>query len=104
VATANLLAVPLRSGMLTEQDLEKVQRRREFPTRFTQRLQVLIQNRIIGKVLASSDQLAPPWPLRLFNRFPLLRRIPARIIGVGVRPEHVRVAAVTPSSAVSQRA
>ncbi|HEV3301295.1 MAG TPA: FAD-dependent oxidoreductase [Planctomycetaceae bacterium] len=104
VATANLLAVPLRSGTLTEQDLKRVQRRREFPTRFTQRLQVLIQNRIIGKVLASSDQLAPPWPLRLFNRFPLLRRIPARIIGVGVRPEHVRVAAATPSSAVSQRA
>src|SRR5271169_2769039 len=80
VATANLLAAPLRDGRLTEQDLQKVQRRREFPTRFTQRLQVLIQNRIIGKVLAGSDQLAPPWPLRLFNAFPLLRRIPARVI------------------------
>jgi 2-polyprenyl-6-methoxyphenol hydroxylase-like FAD-dependent oxidoreductase len=101
VATANLLAAPLRSGTLSEQDLEKVQQRREFPTRFTQRLQVLIQNRIIGKVLAGSDQLAPPWPLRLFNAFPVLRRIPARMIGVGVRPEHVKVAAAT---AVSHRA
>jgi 2-polyprenyl-6-methoxyphenol hydroxylase-like FAD-dependent oxidoreductase len=98
VAAANLLAVPLRSGTLTEQDLEKVQRRREFPTRFTQRLQVLIQNRIIGKVLASSNQLTPPWPLRLFNAFPMLRRIPARMIGVGVRPEHVKVAAATAAS------
>jgi 2-polyprenyl-6-methoxyphenol hydroxylase-like FAD-dependent oxidoreductase len=104
VAAANLLALPLRSGTLTEDDLHKVQRRREFPTRFTQRLQVLIQNRIIRRVLAGREQLAPPWPLRLFNRFPVLRRIPARLIGVGVRPEHVRVPAAPGASAVSHRA
>jgi 2-polyprenyl-6-methoxyphenol hydroxylase-like FAD-dependent oxidoreductase len=104
VAAANLLADPLRSGTLTENDLQKVQRRREFPTRFTQRLQLFIQNRVIGKVLASSEQLAPPWPLRLFNRFPRLRRIPARLIGMGVRPEHIRIAAARAASALSHRA
>jgi 2-polyprenyl-6-methoxyphenol hydroxylase-like FAD-dependent oxidoreductase len=104
VAAANLLAEPLRSRTLTEGNLHEVQRRREFPTRFTQRLQMFIQNRVIGKVLASSDQLAPPWPLRLFNRFPRLRRIPARLIGMGVRPEHVRTPATTASSAISHRA
>jgi 2-polyprenyl-6-methoxyphenol hydroxylase-like FAD-dependent oxidoreductase len=103
VATANLLAEPLRNGAVTEDDLHKVQRRRQFPTRFTQRLQVIIQNRIIGKVLASGGELAPPWPLRLFNRFSVLRRIPARLIGIGVRPEHIRTAA-TSGPALSYRA
>jgi 2-polyprenyl-6-methoxyphenol hydroxylase-like FAD-dependent oxidoreductase len=100
VATANLLANPLRSGTLTEEDLQKVQRRREFPTRFTQRLQILIQNRVIGRVLASDEQLVPPWPVRMFNRFPVLRRIPARLIGIGVRPEHIKIQAATPGSRV----
>jgi 2-polyprenyl-6-methoxyphenol hydroxylase-like FAD-dependent oxidoreductase len=90
VAAANLLALLLRKGQTTESDLRKVQRRREWPTRLTQRLQVFIQNRVISRVLAGRKQLALPWPLRLLQRLPFLRRIPARLIGIGVRPEHVR--------------
>jgi len=90
VATANLLAAPLRDGQITPADLEKVQRRREFPTRVTQRLQIFVQDRVISRVLASRQQLALPWPLRLIRRFPILARIPARLVGIGVRPEHIR--------------
>ena len=91
VATANMLAAPLRAGTLTTDDLAAVQRRRTFPTRATQRLQVEVQNRIISRVLAARQTLSPPWPVRLINRCPLLQRLPARIVGVGFRPEHVRI-------------
>jgi len=90
VATANLLAAPLRDGRVTRNDLRQVQHRRELPTRLTQRLQVLIQDRIISRVLAGHKHLSMPWPLRLLRRFPILRRIPARLIGMGFRPEHVQ--------------
>jgi 2-polyprenyl-6-methoxyphenol hydroxylase-like FAD-dependent oxidoreductase len=90
VATANLLAQSLREGVPELRDLEKVQQRRMFPTRFIQRLQVAIQDRIINRVLESNESLTPPWPVQLFNQWPWLRRIPARVLGVGVRPEHVR--------------
>ena len=90
VAAANVLAAPLRNGPPTEEDLRRVQRRREFPTWVTQRLQVLIQDRVIRRVLASRRRLALPWPLRLLRRFPILTRVPARLIGLGIRPEHVR--------------
>ncbi len=90
VAAANLLAGPLRQGRVTTEDLRQVQRRREWPTRFTQRAQVLIQDRIISRVLGSRGPLPLPWPLRLLRRFPILRRIPARIVGLGFRPEHVK--------------
>ena len=90
VAAANILARRLRDGSLTSDDLQKVQSRRELPTRVTQRLQVLIQDRVIGRVIESSTKLTVPWPLKLLRQFPLLRRIPARLIGIGFRPEHVR--------------
>jgi 2-polyprenyl-6-methoxyphenol hydroxylase-like FAD-dependent oxidoreductase len=90
VAAANLLALPLRDGRATTADLRKVQRRREFPTRVTQRLQLFIQDRVISRVLRSRQQLSLPWPLRLLRRFPVLRRIPARLLGIGIRPEHVK--------------
>jgi 2-polyprenyl-6-methoxyphenol hydroxylase-like FAD-dependent oxidoreductase len=90
VATANLLVEPLRTGQVTAEHLRLVQKRRELPTRLTQRFQVLIQNRVISRVLATSAELRPPAVLRLLTSFPLLRRIPARLIGLGVRPEHVR--------------
>lgn len=90
VAAANILAVPLRHGAVTPADLQKVQGRREFPTRLTQRLQVFIQDRVISRVLGSQDQLTVPLPLKLLQRWPFLRRIPARLIGIGVRPEHVK--------------
>lgn len=90
VATANLLAAPLRDGKITMNNLRQVQHRRELPARLTQRLQVLIQDRIISRVLAGQKSLSLPWPLRLLRRFPVLRRIPARLIGMGFRPEHVK--------------
>ena len=90
VAAANILARPLSEGWISPSHLQKVQWRRELPTRLTQWVQVQIQNRILGRVLGSSQPVAAPWMIRLFNRFPILRRIPARLIGIGVRPEHVR--------------
>ena len=90
VAAANLLAARLREGSVTTIDLDKVQRRRLFPTRMTQRLQIFIQARIISRILGSQQSLGLPWPAQLLRRFPFLRRIPARLIGVGFRPEHVQ--------------
>jgi len=90
VATANLLAQPLRNGRVTEADLAKVQARRAWPTEMTQRAQLVVQNRVIRYVLDSKVRLSPPYALRLLTRFPFLRRIPARMIGLEVRPEHVR--------------
>jgi 2-polyprenyl-6-methoxyphenol hydroxylase-like FAD-dependent oxidoreductase len=95
VATANLLAAPLREKRLTEDDLAAVQRRRELPTRLTQRAQVFIQNRVISRVLGGPGGTSPPLAIRLLARFPMLRRIPARLVGIGVRPEHVRTPAAT---------
>lgn len=90
VAAANLLAAPLRDGRLTSDDLHMVQMRRDRPTRVTQRMQLFIQNRVIKRVLGDEGPLVSPLPLRLLARFPSLRRIPARLIGIGFRPEHVR--------------
>jgi hypothetical protein len=67
-----------------------VQRRREPPTRMTQRVQVAIQNRIISNVLRGATTPKPPLAVRLLGSIPMLRRLPARIIGMGFRPEHVR--------------
>jgi 2-polyprenyl-6-methoxyphenol hydroxylase-like FAD-dependent oxidoreductase len=74
---------------VTEDDLAAVQRRREFPTRMTQRMQVLIQNRVIGHVLATKQKISVPWVIKLLIQFPILRRIPAYVVGVGFRPERV---------------
>ena len=89
VAAANILSAKLAAGTVNDSDLQAVQRRREFPTRATQRLQITIQNRVIRRVLSSSQPLTLAWPLKLLQRWPVLRRIPARVIGMGFRPEHV---------------
>ena len=89
VAAANILTEPLREDRLTTQDLERVQRRRMFPTRATQAMQVFVQEQVLGRALGN-PRVSLPWPLRLFNRWPILRRLPARAIGLGFRPEHVR--------------
>jgi len=94
VAAANLLAGPLREKRLTDADLERVQRRRMLATRIVQGMQVLVQNRIISPLLGRAAKVTVPLPVRLFQRFPVLRRIPAQLIGMGVRPEHVKTAAV----------
>lgn len=89
VAAANVLADPLRTHSLELDDLRRIQRRRMLPTRLTQALQVVIQNRILDPVLAA-DALPPvPAVLRLMQRWAWLQRIPARVIGLGFRPEHV---------------
>ena len=91
VAAANILVPQFRAGRVAEQDLHAVQRRRELPARLTQSVQTAIQNRVISNVLRSERQIAPPWPVRMLGRFAPLRRIPARILGLGFRSEHVRV-------------
>ena len=90
VAAANILVPRLRQGGATLDDLRAVQRRRDWPTRMTQRMQIAIQNRVISNVLRSTGTLKPPWPVRMLGRYPTLRRLPARIIGMGFRPEHIR--------------
>jgi 2-polyprenyl-6-methoxyphenol hydroxylase-like FAD-dependent oxidoreductase len=97
VAAANILWEPLRAGRMSEDDLARVQKRRKFPTRVTQAIQVFLQNRVISRALAAKGELQVPLPIRLLARFPLLRRIPARLLGLGVRPEHVRTPEVTAS-------
>jgi 2-polyprenyl-6-methoxyphenol hydroxylase-like FAD-dependent oxidoreductase len=89
VAAANLLAATLKLNRLTPDDLRRVQRRREWPTRVTQRLQVAVQKRVIARALDETEPFRPPLLLRWMAKISLLRRIPARLVGVGVRPEHV---------------
>ena len=89
VAAANNLAEPLLDGRVTEQELASTERRRRFPTRATQAMQVRIQQGALGFVLGNPN-VSLPWPLRAFNRWPILRRLPARVVGLGFRPEHVR--------------
>ncbi|HEY6920189.1 MAG TPA: FAD-dependent oxidoreductase [Methyloceanibacter sp.] len=98
VAAANILWRPLREGSVHEADLRKVQERREWPTRATQRLQLFIQDRVISNVLALKTRPSAPFAVKLLNWVPLLRRIPARLIGLGFRPEHVRVPELPPKA------
>jgi 2-polyprenyl-6-methoxyphenol hydroxylase-like FAD-dependent oxidoreductase len=90
VATANILGERLRLGTVNEGDLEVVQQRRSFPTRATQRLQLIVQNNVIRRVLDTTRPLTPPWPIKLLGRWRFLQRIPARVVGLGFRPEHVK--------------
>jgi 2-polyprenyl-6-methoxyphenol hydroxylase-like FAD-dependent oxidoreductase len=90
VATANTLVPRMRQGAATLDDLRAVQRRRELPTRLTQRMQVLIQNRVISNVLRGTATPEPPWAVRILGRYPVLRRLPARAVAMGFRPEHIR--------------
>jgi 2-polyprenyl-6-methoxyphenol hydroxylase-like FAD-dependent oxidoreductase len=95
VAAANILAKPLRMRAAHHNELSRVQRRREFATRATQRMQIAIQNNVIKRVLGST-RIRAPWVLKLVDRWPLLQRIPARLIGIGFRPEHVKTPEAQP--------
>ncbi len=98
VATANLLADRLTRGCPSEEELDAVRRRREFPVKMTQAMQVVVQNRIISTALTGGDQpLKVPLLLRLVSASPWLQGIPARLLAIGVRPEHVHSKAA-PSS------
>jgi len=90
VATANILGGRLRQGIVSLGDLQAVQRRRTFPTRATQRMQLIVQNNVIRRVLGTTKPLTPPWPIKLLGRWKFLQRIPARVVGMGFRPEHVQ--------------
>ena len=90
VAAANILAGPLARGDNLDALLGKVQDRRLFPTRAVQAAQKAGQDRVIGRVLQSTAPIQPPLIIRLLDRFPLLRRIPGRLIGLGIRRERVR--------------
>jgi 2-polyprenyl-6-methoxyphenol hydroxylase-like FAD-dependent oxidoreductase len=90
VAAANLLWQPLSKGRVPAAQLGSVQARREWPTKMTQAVQLFVQKRVITNVLGMTEQPKPPFILTMFNRFPLLRRFPARLIGMGFRPEHVQ--------------
>ena len=83
-------ASPLQQGTVATDHLNAVQRRREIPTRLTQRSQVFLQDRVIHRVLGSRHQPSLPLLLRLMRRWPLLRRVPARVVDIGFRPEHVK--------------
>ncbi len=92
VAAANLLAAPLREGRLRIEDLQRVQKRRAWAARVTQRAQVAVHRAVLSPVLARSEAPArPPLAVALLQRLPMLRRIPARLVGIGVRPERVRL-------------
>ena len=90
VAAANLLWQPLSKGRVPAAQLASVQARREWPTKMMQAVQLFIQKRVISNVLGLTERPKPPFAVTLFNRFPFLRRFPARLIGLGFRPEHVR--------------
>ena len=91
VAAANLLAGPLSARQVGESDLARVERRRVFPMRVTQAFQIAVQNRVLSRALGSPGALKLPLFVRLVQRFPLLRRLTARLLGVGIRSEHVRL-------------
>jgi 2-polyprenyl-6-methoxyphenol hydroxylase-like FAD-dependent oxidoreductase len=90
VAAANLLVDPLWSGTLTEHDLARVQRRRMPPTVLTQRGQRAIQDRFLRPLLSGRSGAGAPLALRVLDRVPPLQGVTAYLIGIGVRPEHVR--------------
>jgi 2-polyprenyl-6-methoxyphenol hydroxylase-like FAD-dependent oxidoreductase len=95
VAAANILCAPLRNGSVTLDTLKEVQDRREFPARVTQRIQILLQNRIIGPALASKGaRPQAPWYFKMLQ-WPLIRRIPGRVMALGIRPEHIQTPEVT---------
>jgi 2-polyprenyl-6-methoxyphenol hydroxylase-like FAD-dependent oxidoreductase len=91
VAAANILVQPLLRGAVRDEQLREVQERREYPTRMTQRFQVFAHKHLLRPALSQTTHLRQlPLPFKLLRRFPVLRRIPARMLGLGFRPEHVR--------------
>ena len=88
VATARMLGSKLKSGTLMDDDLAAVQKRRDWPARMTQRAQVFAHRNMLEPTLDAAKPLKAPMPLRLLNRVPILRGIPARAVGIGLRPEH----------------
>jgi 2-polyprenyl-6-methoxyphenol hydroxylase-like FAD-dependent oxidoreductase len=91
VATANLLAQKLLNGQIQEADLRAVQMRREKPARLTQKLQVFLHRHLLERIFDSAQMISSPLPMRLLETFPRLRSLPARMVGIGFRPEHIKL-------------
>jgi 2-polyprenyl-6-methoxyphenol hydroxylase-like FAD-dependent oxidoreductase len=89
VAAANRLAISLREGRVRDADLQAIQARRTYPTKLIQGMQVFLQDQVLSRILGRDTQVRPPLPFRLLDAVPYLRRLPARFIGMGPRPEHV---------------
>ena len=89
VVAANVLTGPLKAGAVSEAHLAEVQRQREWPVRFIQRMQSFMQTRLLGSVLRSQDRLMIPWQLKVFAKIPFVRDIPPRLIAFG--PRRVRL-------------
>jgi 2-polyprenyl-6-methoxyphenol hydroxylase-like FAD-dependent oxidoreductase len=99
VAAANLLWRGLGDGSLTTDHLRRVQRRREWPTRVTQAMQVMVQRRLVARALdGASGRFVAPLFMRLLARHAILQRLPARLVGVGVRAEHVATPEIAPAA------
>jgi 2-polyprenyl-6-methoxyphenol hydroxylase-like FAD-dependent oxidoreductase len=98
VAAANRLAAPLKAGTASDDDLRAIEERRTFPARFTQTIQLTMQNRLVRPMLAGTARPKPPVLFRLLAMMPLLQRIPGRLLAVGVRPEHVHTPDVLEAS------
>jgi 2-polyprenyl-6-methoxyphenol hydroxylase-like FAD-dependent oxidoreductase len=94
VAAANLLAAIVKTRTPSVRELVKVQKRREWPTRVVQDFQVIAQNAVLAPTIRSQVTPNPPWVLYVLDRWGWLRQWPARFLGMGVRPEHVRTPAV----------
>jgi 2-polyprenyl-6-methoxyphenol hydroxylase-like FAD-dependent oxidoreductase len=90
VAAANRLAAPLRGGTVSDADLNAIQERRTLAVRLTQWLQLTAQKQVVSRVLKANERPKPPAIFKLLGRFPVLQRIPARLLGIGIRPEHIR--------------
>lgn len=90
VAAANVLIPAFKEGIPAERDFARIQKRREFPTRVTQRFQIMMQDRVLLPYLHAKGPTRPPFISKLFNWVPILRWLPARFIGIGVRPEHIK--------------
>jgi 2-polyprenyl-6-methoxyphenol hydroxylase-like FAD-dependent oxidoreductase len=101
VAAANILWEALRQGEAPVELLAKVQQRREWPTKMMQRVQLIVQKRVISNVLAMTERPRPPFAVTLLKRFPFLRRIPARLVGMGFRPEHVQSPELPPDQNIA---
>jgi 2-polyprenyl-6-methoxyphenol hydroxylase-like FAD-dependent oxidoreductase len=89
VAAANILAGPMAAGADPDPLLQRVQDRRMFPVKVIQGMQRMVHKNVLGAALGN-QRITPPWPLRLLSAVPLLQRIPARILGLGIRREHIR--------------
>jgi 2-polyprenyl-6-methoxyphenol hydroxylase-like FAD-dependent oxidoreductase len=98
VAAANRLAGPLSAGTVSDDDLRAIEARRTFPVRFTQRLQLIMQNRIISRALSGTQKPKPPLLFQIVDAVPLLQRIPGRLLAVGIRPEHIHTPEIAAAS------